>query len=120
MITKQEAKQIIETSLNEIKNKNIQAREEIKLLEKYLSHKAAVVLTGVRRSGKTYLLFQLIKKLLEKKENVIYINFENPRFDSNVSQLDILYESFLEYKEHDKKIYFFLDEQIWQWLINCC
>ena len=41
-----------------------------------------ITITGVRRSGKTSLMFQSIEKLLStgtKKSNIIYVNFENER-----------------------------------------
>ena len=37
-------------------------------------------ITGPRRAGKTFLCFQLIKKLIQEghlKENILYINFED-------------------------------------------
>ena len=60
MISKTTAREIIETSLNEIKNKKIVSRDEISVLEKYLGYKHIIALSGIRRCGKTYLLFQLI------------------------------------------------------------
>ena len=39
-----------------------------------------VTIAGVRRSGKTSLMFQCIEQLLNsgtKKSNIIYVNFEN-------------------------------------------
>jgi len=110
MISKTTAREIIETSLNEIKNKKIVSRDEISVLEKYLGYKHIVALSGIRRCGKTYLLFQLISKLTEENKSVVYINFEDPRFDGSVEQLDILYKAFLEYSEKGGKICFFLDE----------
>ena len=39
------------------------------------------VITGVRRAGKTWFLFQIIKEYYENKyENILYINFEDERF----------------------------------------
>ncbi len=40
-----------------------------------------VVITGFRRTGKTYLLFHLIQRLLKEKskEQIVYINFEDER-----------------------------------------
>lgn len=110
MINKTTAKEIIDTSLNEIQKKKIISRSEIQVLERYLDYKQVVALSGVRRCGKTYLLFQLIRQLMEKKQNVVYINFEDPRFDENVEQLDVLYRAFLEHAERRGKIYFFFDE----------
>lgn len=110
MIDKKVAIEIIETSLNDIKKKVIVDRAEISMLVNHLDYKHVSSLSGVRRSGKTYLIFQLIKNLLEKGKSVVYVNFENPRFDGDVRQLDILYQSFLEHEKREGKIYFFLDE----------
>ena len=43
--------------------------------------KKIVSLIGVRRSGKTYILFSIIEKLRKviDPENIIYINFEDDR-----------------------------------------
>ena len=41
-----------------------------------------IVIAGVRRSGKTSLMFQHIKELMKRKvtkDNIIYVNFENER-----------------------------------------
>jgi predicted AAA+ superfamily ATPase len=44
--------------------------------------KKIVSLIGVRRSGKTYVLFSLIEKLRQTidPKNIIYINFEDDRY----------------------------------------
>ena len=46
-----------------------------------LDTKKIVSLIGVRRSGKTYILFSLIEKLRKTidPKNIIYINFEDDR-----------------------------------------
>lgn len=71
---------------------------------------------GIRRSGKTYLMFLTIKNLLEKgvdKKATLYINFENrrllpltPEYLNDI--VEIIYEEML-LKKH-KKLYVFLDE----------
>ncbi len=100
-------KEIIETWLNDIPKKKIINRPEIKAVEKFIDYKHITTLSGVRRSGKTYILFQLINKL---RNNTVYINFEDERFSDNVNQLSFIYETFLEYKNPTGKLYFFLDE----------
>ncbi|MBU1045808.1 ATP-binding protein [Patescibacteria group bacterium] len=54
-----------------------------KNLKEYLQTKPPkiIAITGFRRVGKTYLVFQLIKELLKKKnrEEIVYINFEDER-----------------------------------------
>ena len=77
--------------------------------------KKIVTLTGVRRSGKTFLLFQKIKKLRKKfpKENIIYINFKDDRI-AGITQkdLDALQEAYFELfpEKRKEKIFIFLDE----------
>ena len=80
-----------------------------------LDTKKIVSLIGVRRSGKTYILFSLIEKLRKtiELENIIYINFEDDRlYPLELKNLDELMEGFYELypKKRDEKIYLFLDE----------
>ncbi len=77
--------------------------------------KKIVSLIGVRRSGKTYILFSLIEKLRKTVDNtnIIYINFEDDRlFPIQLSDLDTLLEGYYELYPHkrEEKIYLFLDE----------
>jgi len=112
MPTQQTIKEIIDTELEEIKKKKIILREEVLVLKEHFDKKKIIAISGVRRSGKTYLMFQLIQELLETKfrNNVLYINFEDDRFTDQVSQMDLIYKTFLEYKNPKGRIYFFLDE----------
>lgn len=74
-----------------------------------------VSLIGVRRSGKSYILFYLIE-LLKKEitaDRIIYINFEDDRlFGITLKDLDSLIEGYFELFPHnrEKKIYIFIDE----------
>ena len=75
----------------------------------------AVVLSGPRRSGKTYLMYLGIKELLARKENknsILYVNFEDSRLVGAASQdLNTLLEVFFEiYPDRNKKTWVFLDE----------
>lgn len=74
-------------------------------------------IVGIRRAGKTYLMFQIIKYLTEKeklnKKSTIYINFENRRlYPLRSKYLNDLVELIYEERLLDKfeKIYLFLDE----------
>jgi predicted AAA+ superfamily ATPase len=72
-----------------------------------------VTFTGVRRSGKTYVMFQLIKELSKKipKENIFYINFEDERIERTKETLTKLIPTLLQLYGNGKKTYFlFLDE----------
>ena len=75
----------------------------------------AVVLSGPRRSGKTYLMYMGIKELLARKEDknsILYVNFEDSRLVGAVSQdLNTLLEVFFEiYPDRNEKTWVFLDE----------
>ncbi|PIY65111.1 AAA family ATPase [Candidatus Shapirobacteria bacterium CG_4_10_14_0_8_um_filter_39_15] len=74
--------------------------------------KNAMVITGFRRVGKTYLLYETIEKLLETypREQVVYLNFEDERIISPATDLltDLLPEIQAVYGQKPK--YLFLDE----------
>ncbi len=77
--------------------------------------KKIISLIGVRRCGKTYILFSLIEQLRNKiaNANIIYINFEDDRlFPIALKDLDLLLEGYYELypKKRDEKVYIFLDE----------
>lgn len=74
-----------------------------------------ITLSGVRRSGKTYHLFNLIKKLKEKgipRERIVYLNFEDERLNLQTHDLDLILQAYRElFPEQDlSKSYFFFDE----------
>ena len=72
----------------------------------------ATVITGFRRVGKTYLLYETIEKLLETqtREEVVYINFEDERILTLTTDLltDLIPEIQAVYGKKPK--YLFLDE----------
>lgn len=58
-----------------------------------------ISLIGARRSGKTSFLFNLIERLQQqgvKKTSIIYINFEDERFDLATAELDLIIKAYLE------------------------
>jgi predicted AAA+ superfamily ATPase len=74
------------------------------------------VVIGMRRTGKTYFLFQQILKLLDSgvsKTTILYINFEDDRLiplnEQKLAQwVDAFYSLYPE--NHDRKCYLFFDE----------
>jgi predicted AAA+ superfamily ATPase len=70
------------------------------------------VFVGLRRAGKSYLLYQQIQNLLSdghKLEEILYFNFEDDRIDSlSLLDLDLLKTTYEEMFDH--KPIFFLDE----------
>ena len=71
---------------------------------------------GPRRAGKTFFMYQNIKKLISagvKKENILYINFENPRLvEVNFKEIrEIVKLHWQIYPESTKEeLYIFIDE----------
>ncbi len=101
-----------------IKKIIIQKQEEIKitnLIERQINLEAGCnyVFVGLRRAGKSYMMFQHIKSLIAKGENSIedflYINFEDERLAMiKAEELGEVVESYEEL--YDKKPIVFLDE----------
>jgi hypothetical protein len=74
-----------------------------------------ITLVGVRRSGKTSYLFNLIEELLSRgvpMAKILYINFEDERLDLNTEELDLLLQAYQElYPDMDfEGCYLFFDE----------
>ncbi|MDD2715998.1 MAG: ATP-binding protein [Candidatus Wallbacteria bacterium] len=94
----------------EKEHQNIDAgipRDMLNIISRHASLPHAVVISGVRRCGKSTLLNQISRDLY--MECVYYFNFEDERLmDFNVKDFNHLYEVFLELYG-DKKV-FFLDE----------
>ncbi len=74
------------------------------------------VVTGMRRVGKTYFLFQLIQDLLKQgvdRKRILFINFEDDRLLPRTTQTlaDLIDDFYALYPEnHAQKCYIFLDE----------
>lgn len=73
-----------------------------------------IVITGARRSGKSYIMRGFAKKLISEgisKDNILFINFEDPRFYKlDTKLLQKIYETYLESLNPKGPIYIFLDE----------
>ena len=77
-----------------------------------LDHAANYVLVGIRRAGKSFLLYQYIKELVEQGhsiEEILFINFEDERIaDIKKEDLHLILECYHELFAHEPII--FLDE----------
>ncbi|MBE5729275.1 ATP-binding protein [Candidatus Parvarchaeota archaeon] len=74
-----------------------------------------IVITGVRRSGKTSLMFQCIKELIKNnvpKDNIVYVNFENERLIATkaIDMDNLLIAHSQIFNPVEGIIYLFLDE----------
>ena len=80
-----------------------------------LSSNKIVAFIGVRRSGKTHLMYHTIKHLRKTvpKENIVYLNFEDDRiFPLSLQELSLFPEAYYELypKKKSEKVIFFFDE----------
>jgi len=98
-----------------IPNTGFARKYYIDKMKAYADTEQVVVLTGVRRAGKSTLMLQYIGKL--KKEGIepqdtLYVNFEDPRFYDELSLklLQDIYEAYFEKLEPKGTPYIFLDE----------
>lgn len=86
-----------------------------KHIESYVKQREIVIISGVRRSGKSSLMklisddFQQIYHV--SQDNILFLNFEDERFiEFTHRDFEPLYETFIEIYQPRGKKYFFLDE----------
>ena len=84
-------------------------------ISRFIPDRQILALIGIRRAGKSTLMFQLMKKLVNRgtRENdLLYINFEEPLFTQYLSLdlLDNILTAFREIVRPSGKIFLFLDE----------
>ena len=97
-------------SKSDLTDRDIIAKEQKKLLAKEV-----VFITGIRRSGKSSLLYLIYKYLSAihtiPARNILFVNFEDERFiNFTVDDFDVLYRAFLEIENPAGKKYLFFDE----------
>src|SRR3989338_2370438 len=81
-------------------------------LQEYLPLRMMVAIVGLRRTGKSTLLYQLIQKLLQEKVNpdhIFYFSFDE-RVEEVRDLLNMYQQQFLKKDLADEKIYLFFDE----------
>lgn len=88
-------------------------RNLLGVILRHLDLKEVVVISGIRRAGKSTLLVQIIKRLLKNtgKDNIFYINLEDERLEGfGLKDFNTLWELFLEINNPKGRAYVFLDE----------
>lgn len=98
---------------------NLIVRSKLKTVTSALDLRQIIVITGIRRSGKSTLLKESLNYLINTKKtnpkNILYLNLESPHFEkykNDPKYLDIIYKEFLELNniKKDTKRYLLLDE----------
>ncbi|MBU0979467.1 MAG: ATP-binding protein [Nanoarchaeota archaeon] len=81
----------------------------------YMKRKEVIALKGIRRSGKSTLVRQLMMELIRKgadKRQILFLNLEDYSLADHLD-VELLEQAFQTYKEHTnnrKRTYFFIDE----------
>ncbi len=83
-------------------------RDLLKELLKYVKYKQIIAIVGLRRTGKTILMKQIIQKL-KTKNNIGYISFDDIDFQKYEIAEDLI-NYFLEFSVKTKRRFLFLDE----------
>ena len=93
------------------KDESVERGRYIENLELLLKTSEIIVIKGVRRSGKSTLMLQFIRKSGWEEKNTLVVNFEDPRFKNlDLELLDKIYEVYQEELQPDKEHYVILDE----------
>lgn len=88
-----------------------QPRKEYRLVLESIRIKEITVITGIRRSGKSTLMYQMVDSLLKQgvnPEQILFVNLESPKIAKD--SLDDIYKAYRAHINPDKKAYIFLDE----------
>jgi hypothetical protein len=93
--------------------KRITRPETLDGITKLLDIKEIICITGVRRCGKSTMLYQIIDHLIENgiaPKNILYFNLDEPFKDKSISILDNIFENYVEINNPTGRKYIFLDE----------
>lgn len=92
-------------------HEKLEKRILFKEIIKYINERQIIVLTGLRRTGKTVLAYHVIDYLLKNKikpENILYFNFDLS--SSGIEQILKDYKELINIDYNKEKIFVFLDE----------
>lgn len=74
-----------------------------------LKTRQAIVFSGIKRSGKSTIMMQMIRELLKANgpKNICYMNLDDAKFGND---LERIYDSYMQYANPEGKLFFFIDE----------
>jgi len=100
----------------------IKRKKYIDKIYSFIERKEIIALKGIRRSGKSTIINQLIKELIKNKvdkKQILYLNLEDYNFvnELNLELFEKALKAYLKYSKNKKKTYFFIDEiqQVKNW-----
>lgn len=87
----------------------------IKKIFPYIERREIIVLKGIRRSGKSTIVKQLIAEMTKKgisKKQILYLNLEDYGFadNLNINLFDEVLKEYRKYSKNKKRIFFCIDE----------
>lgn len=85
------------------------------ILDKYLETSQVVIITGIRRCGKSSLMFLIKEKLGLTDSEYCYFNFDDERISNDVSVLEDLYNLHLEVYGKEPVLFFDEIQNITSW-----
>jgi len=86
-------------------------RQEYEQLINSIDIKEITIITGVRRSGKSTIMYYMISNLLKKgisEKQILFVNFDDKKLSQD--SLDEIYQEYRKNLNPEKKAYIFLDE----------
>ncbi len=87
----------------------------IRKIYQFFERKEIIVLKGIRRSGKSTIVKQLMLELIRKginKKQILYLNLEDYGLAGSlqIKLFDDVLDAYIKYSKNKKRIYFFIDE----------
>lgn len=106
---------IVEHKERFLKRRDLIRRDVQREIDRFLLQREIVLVTGVRRSGKSSLLKLICEDLLAREAivpaDILYLNFDDERFSSfTVEDFAPLYETYIELEDPRGRRFLFLDE----------
>lgn len=92
----------------------------IKPVREFYDSDLIKIITGIRRSGKSVVLEQIMDEIKKKSDNVIYLNFEDEKLLKEIPNGNKLID-YIEKNKKNGKCYIFLDEiqMVEDWQLAC-
>lgn len=81
----------------------------IQLVREFYDSDLIKIITGIRRSGKSVILQQIMNEIGQKTDNIISLNFEDKRVSAKIADGTALID-YVEKHRKDGKCYLFFDE----------